>query len=63
MIGDLSHTVFDAAFMRGVPVICDMIAYYVINEWGLCTAGTTTAAVWNDYLDNTWINRFGAALW
>ena len=38
MIGDLSHTVFDAAFMRGVPVICG-------------------------YLDDTWINRFGAALW
>lgn len=63
MIGDLSHTVFDAAFMRGVPVICDVLEYYVINEWGLCADGTTLAGVWNRYLDDTWIKQFGTALW
>jgi len=63
MIGDLSHTVFDAVLMKGVPVICDVLEYYVINEWGLCTAGTTWVVAQDGYLDDTWINRFGAALW
>lgn len=61
--GDLSHAVFNASRMIGLPMLYVTSPLSFCNEWGFSlTHDTTWANYWNKYLDDR-VERFNDNTW